>query len=208
MQPLRAHSWAEAYLYLKVTPCRACAQGPWELQVAERPAAVEPPPPTGGGQVRSMRAKCLHCGAEQEFTFHCPAPGPQRPLPPALERINPGDEPSEIIDLGQWLSLFHLLVDQAHRCPDAAESRRVAFQAAQCLDEALKFYTDDDELPPASAFRTEPSRHAFAEHPEKFARQRLRDMRSRLPDLRVMERRLARDAGGGPRRPWWRFWRR
>jgi len=204
MQPLRAHSWAEAYLYLKVTPCPACAQGPWELQV-ERPATVEGSARSPGGQVRSLRAKCLHCGAQQEFIFHCANPDPEDPPRPALERINPGPEPSEIIDLGQWLSLFHLLVDQAHRSPDAAESRRVAFQAAQCLDEALKFYTEDDELPPRAAFRTEASRRAFAEHPEKFARQRLRDMRSRLPDLRVMERHLTRDARAPSRRRWWRL---
>ena len=198
MLPLPAHSLAEAHLYLKVTPCGECSKGPWE--VAGEPA--------GDGDRRTLAARCHHCGAAQEFTFQCDraraAPGLED-LP--VEPINPTDQPSRIIDLGQWISLFYHLLESADRTPDKIEARRLGFEAAQCLDEALKFY-GDDELPARSCFFADASRQAFAEHPEKFARQRLRDMRVRLPDLRAMARRVAEDGRGHPaRRRWWRFWK-
>jgi hypothetical protein len=123
--------------------------------------------------------------------------------------VNPTDEPSRIIDLGQWLSLFYLLVDSAQRAGKGLEARRLTFQAAQCVEEALKFYGPEDESPPEGAFASAASRRAFAEHPERFARQRLRDIRGKLPDMRVMVRRLTRDAAAAEKpNPWWKFWRR
>ena len=205
MPPLSVHSWLEAHLYLQVTPCQDCSKGPWQIQ-------SEPQDPRG----RTLRARCLHCHAEKEFTFECSPAGvgegagaSASEQSPELreELINPSPAPSRVVDVGQWLSLFYLLVETASKAADKAETRRLTFRAAQCLDEALKFYTADDELPPASALFTEPSGQAFAEHPERFARQRLRDLRGKLPDLRVMARRLARDAQKAGRRRWWQFWR-
>lgn len=203
MQRLGAHSLTEAYLYLKVTPCPDCSGGPWEVQ--DEPSAADAPPQPPAG--RALRARCQQCGAERQFLLE----GVEQPagqVPPGpTEAINPAPAASEIIDLGQWLSLFYLLVGSADRAADKAEIRRQAFRAAQCLDEALKFYSGDDELPPPSAFFVESSRQAFAEHPEKFARQRLRDMRGKLPDHRVMARRLTRDAGRNQQKRWWQFWK-
>jgi hypothetical protein len=201
MEPLRANSWTEAYFYLKVTACESCSQGPWELQ-DEQPGPDDP-------EERMLRARCLHCGARRQFLFRRRRPDRQaRRLEGLdLEHLNPTDEPSRIIDLGQWLSLFYALVDSAAKDPDKQRTRRLTFQAAQCLDEALKFYGDHD-LPPASAFFTDRSRQAYADHPEKFARERLRQMRSRLPDLGVMVRRLStRTRRPGPAK-WWQFWRK
>ena len=203
MQPLRAHSWAEAHWYLRVTPCQKCSQGPWEV-VAEPSEA----------HAQSLRARCVNCGAEKEFAFEYPstptaeALGLEKVEQLPVELISPTSAPSEIIDVGQWLSLFYHLVEKANKIPDHDETRRLTFQAAQCLDEALKFYSDQDELPPESAFFTEASQEAFAKYPERFPRQSLRNMRSKLPDLRVMAQRLARDAGARRKKRRWRFWRR
>jgi hypothetical protein len=203
MEPLRAHSWAEAHLYLKVTPCEACSRGPWEVK-------AEPDETQG----HTLRARCLSCGAEKEFIFECPAEPDAKPLDVAelealpVELISSSASPSEIIDLGQWLSLFYHLVETASKAKDKDNTRRLTFQAAQCLDEALKFYTADGELPPQSAFFTEASRGAFAGQPERFARERLRDMRSKLPDMRLMASRLARDARKTGQSRWWQFWKR
>ena len=202
MEPLRANSWSEAYLYLKVTPCTDCASGPWELDT--------PDDATGDGP-RRLRAHCAHCGAAREFTFECDPTDADAAIEGlSLEPVNPSDEPSRIIDLGQWLSLFYTFVDSATKTADKGEARRLTFQAAQCLDEALKFYAPDDDLPPESAFFTDRSRQAFADHTGKFAREKLRLMRRKLPDLRLMTRRLARDADDDntPRgKRWWQFWR-
>jgi len=206
MQPLRAHSWAEAHLYLKVTPCEQCSQGPWEV----RPEGQDP----GSGKVR---ARCLHCGAEKDFIFEC-SPSVESEGPDAaavrqlqdsdIELVNASSEASRIIDVAQWLSLFSLFVETASKTSDKAESRRVSFLAAQCLDEAMKFYGEDDELPPQSALFTDSAREAFAKHPERFARSRLRDMRNKLPDPRVMAGVLSRQAGRPAERRWWQFWKR
>ncbi|KPK84505.1 MAG: hypothetical protein AMJ81_05330 [Phycisphaerae bacterium SM23_33] len=201
---MRAHSLTEAYLYLRVTPCPDCSGGPWQVQDQPAATADAPPQPPPG---RALRARCQQCGARREFVLEGVEPPAGGLAPGPAEVINPTPAASEIIDLGQWVSLFYLLVGSADRAADKAETRRLTFQAAQCLDEALKFYAGDDELPPPSAFFVESSRQAFAEHPEKFARQRLRDLRGKLPDHRVMARHLARDANRKERKRWWPFWK-
>jgi hypothetical protein len=194
-QPLRAHTANEARYYLMVTPCEACGEGPWEVdETREAPA----------GGVTAVRAVCRRCQASREFRFVC-----ERDVPPGgsdAEMINPTDEPSGIIDLGQWLSLFYLLVESASSERSRAATRRIGYRAALCLAEALKFYTADDELPPEEAFFSEATKRIYREHPENFARQRLRDMQAKLPTLGAMARRISLDHAR--RRRWWQFWRR
>jgi len=202
MQPLQAHGLVEAHLYLKVTPCPDCARGPLEVEPAAAPEDAPAQPP----RVRILHARCHHCGARRELAFQLAAAADDRQA--WLEPINPTDQPSEIIDLGQWVSLYYLLLEETQRAGQSPEGSRLAFREAQCLDEALKFYSSDDELPPPTAFFTASSRQAFAEHPESFARQRLRDLRSRLPAPRAVPRRAGDDDSQAGKRPWWRFWKR
>lgn len=155
------------------------------------PSAAAPP-------VLVVRAVCRHCERPTEFRFDCPAAADES------ASLNPGPQPSRLIDLGQWLSLVSLLQEQAAKADSPAQARRLAAQAGQCIEEALKFYSADNELPATSAFFTEASQRAFAEHPETFARQRLADMRLRLPD----DRPAARQTAGAPRpKRWWQFWK-
>ena len=140
-EPLQAHSVNEARYYLKVTPCPACGKGPWEVDEQ----------PSDGGEGAAFNGHCRHCGAKQEFRFRC-AKG--RGDTGDDEVINPTDEPSTLVDLRQWLSLFYALIEAATREPSRPEARRIGYRAALCLAEALKFY-GDDELPPESAFFTE-----------------------------------------------------
>ena len=86
-----------------------------------------------------------------------------------------------------------------------AESRRLGYEAAQCLEEALKFYRDDNDLPPPEAFLREQSRQQLRERPNLFARSRLINLRARLPTLTEMEERLASSGPGRPRK-WWKLW--
>ena len=69
---------------------------------------------------------------------------------------------------------------------------------------ALKFYAGDD-LPPASALFTEGGRRVFAEHPEKFARQRLCDMQAKLPALPSIRRRCVNRDDWVATKKWWRY---
>ena len=178
-----------------VTPCPACGQGHWEAGAVNR---------RDDGKRIEIECQCSRCGQDKRFTFDCrcetPAEGQE------VECISLTDEPSRIVDLGQWVSLFSLLVESAATSDAKARTRRQGYQAALCLAEALKFY-GDDELPPAGAFFSEATRSMFREHPERFARQKLRDMQARLPALRVMAQNVARDHRRARRR-WWRFWRK
>ncbi len=188
MELLRAQSRIEASLYLRVAACADCGQGPLE-QVGRR----------DDGPLTHLVARCAHCGASRELAFAWPPPADI-----GSELINPADEPSAIIDAGQWLSLHYLLIESAGHTEDKTERRSLTSRAGQALDEALKFYADD-ELPPETAFFGESSRRAYAEHPEKFARQRLRDMRARLPETHPRDE-SAKDADTQRNKPWWRFW--
>jgi len=193
-EPLQAHTFNEARYYLTVTACEACGHGPWKINSAE--------PPPGAQGLISVEARCQRCGDERTFRFSCenrlPSSGAES------EQINPTDSPSRIIDLAQWLSLFYMLIEEAASADGKPDARRRGFRAALCLAEALKFY-GDDELPEESAFFSEASLEVFHEHPEKFARQKLRDMRAKLPAFAVMARNVARDERKRPKK-WWRFW--
>ncbi len=196
MEPaLQARSENEIRYYLMVMPCPACGHGHWEAGAVQR----EPE-----GRRIEMECRCSQCGRQGRFVFDCecemPADGPQ------AECINLTDKPSRIVDLGQWVSLFSLLVESAATSDTKTQTRRQSFQAAMCLAEALKFY-GDDELPPQTAFFSDATRDMFREHPERFARQKLRDMQARLPSLGVMAQNVARDERRSRGR-WWRFWRK
>jgi hypothetical protein len=193
-----ARSLNEIRYCLMVTPCPACGRGPLELEPLESPL------PAGGGRVR-IRSACAHCLHKCTQEFFCVEGAGEVPG----EQINPTDEPSRLVDLGQWLGLFHLLLESAVAGESRASVRREGFRAALCLAEALKFYPaeDDSELPEESAFFSEASLKAFREHPGNFARQRLRDMLDKLPSLHRMQQRVQRD-DKAVRRRWWRFWRR
>jgi hypothetical protein len=200
MQPLCAHSWLEAKLYLMATPCPNCSRGPCEP--VEESLGSSPGRSSDPG-VRAVIARCAHCGDERELAFGLPvgmSPGS------AAEVVNPTSAPSEVLDAGQWISLHYLLTDAAQRAAEKFERRRLMSLAGQCLDEALRFYVDpDDELPPQSALFTNSSRRAFTEHPEKFARQKLRDIRARLPGP-PRPAPLTQPHPPAASRSWWRFW--
>ena len=195
-EPLPARTPNEARYYLMVTRCDACGKGPWIVE--SQTSAGRP------GDAFELRARCRGCGAAKAFRFlreyDVPDDGAES------ECINPADSPSRLVDLGQWLSLFYLLIETAADDDSGPGVRRSGFRASLCLAEALKFY-GDDELPPQSAFFSETTIAAFREHPEKFARQKLRDMQAKLPTLPVMARRIARDERSARRR-WWPPWRK
>ena len=196
-EPLRAHTLTEGRYYLMVTACESCGKGPWAITSTE--ASQE------GGKLLTTRARCEQCGSERPFRFLCE--GGESQVGSEVERINPTDEPSRIVDLGQWLSLFYMLTESAASDADKVSARRTGFRATLCLNEALKFY-GDDELPEESAFFSERTLITFREHPEKFARQRLRDMRAKLPALPKMARSVRRDEQAAKKKTrWWAFWK-
>ncbi|UCF34677.1 MAG: hypothetical protein JSV78_05105 [Phycisphaerales bacterium] len=197
-EPLAAHSLAEAYLYLMATPCGVCGRGPLE--------GTDPYPEKRDESevLLNLKVTCASCGHHQNSTFRIPADAASTSTdaPPV---VNQSDEPSRIIDVAQWITLFRAITEVAGREKNKREARRLGIEAAMCLEEALKFYDEDNDLPPSEALFHENSRNRLRDYPEQFSRQRLINLRRKLPSMSIMMQRLKR--GQGKKRPWWRFGR-
>jgi len=202
-KPLRAHSLLEIDLYFMATVCDRCGRG--GLKCEGRRAGPDADRP---GVVAEVR--CEACGHESVMRFVLVGDGSPPDRDDLYPIINASDEPSEILDVGQWIVLFRVVLEAASNERDKIEARRKGYEAAQCLEEAIKFYEDDDDLPPAEAIFCEASRQRRREHPEQFSRHHLLDMRAKLPALTTMQRQMVRSEReeSTPHRGWWRFWRR
>lgn len=192
--PLHAHSLAEAFLYLMITPCRRCGKGPLRADVARGASEA-------GGRWRVVApGVCRACGDEGEHVFQL-SDRPQSLSPADCATINDTSQPSRIIDVGQWIVLFRMIVEAAASEGDKQQARQLGLEAAQCLDEALKFYDEEDnDLPPDEAFFDDVSRQRYREHPQQFSRRRLVALRSKLPSTSHMRSRTVET----PKRRWWR----
>jgi hypothetical protein len=193
-QVVYVHSVAEAYLYLKVTPCRSCLRGSLQPQRDLTKTASSP-----GGW--TLSTACAECGRAAPIYF-CINPPPTREQA-SSQQLNPTPHRSAAIDLLGWLTLFHAIIEAAQRETNKQAARDLAYEAALCLDEAMKFYDGDNELPDESAFFSETSRRRFLDNPQHFARSKWRERRLRLPDRAT---RTTPAGSRGPRR-WWQFWR-
>ena len=196
--PLIAHSLAEAYLYLKATPCPACGRGPRGASETHR---LEP---FANRALLSIEVKCDACRAASTMIFELPlelaGAGADSDI------VNPTNEPSRIIDVAQWLTLWRVISELSGRETDKVEARQLALGAAQCLEEALKFYDEvDNDLPPPEAFFHDSSRCRFQDNPEEFARRRLINLRSKLPVMSAVTSGPS-PTGREPKTRWWRRW--
>ena len=192
--PLPAHSLAEAFLYVMVTPCPACGNGP--LRAADgRPVSAD------ADNMVLLPVTCAKCAHISQWTFVLDV----APIAEAGESatINATDEPSRIIDLVQWITLAHVIIEAASREGEKQKARHLGIEAAQCLEEALKFYGQDNDLPESDAFFSDASRKKMSEQPQSFSRQRLVHLRSKLPAMTVMRSRL--NPATPKKKRWW-FW--
>ncbi|MCE5325136.1 MAG: hypothetical protein LLG01_01855 [Planctomycetaceae bacterium] len=184
-----AHSFNEIRLCLMVRICSACGKGPLEIQ-------GEAVAPARSGPV-AIETRCKSCNAAHPMEFFCDAPlqGEQG----QCLVINPGRQPSRIVDLGQWLSLCDLMMIESRQAALPAQARLAACQAALCLQEALKFYAPHEQLPPPTAFFLSDVPYHAA--PEQFAQDHLRALLARLPSTGQ------HTPAPAPRRAWWQFWK-
>ncbi len=195
--PLPIRDLLEAYYYLMLQRC-ACG-GPLEASEFRREFDE-------GIPCRRMLALCRDCRTRQDFLFDVTRCD-QQPEPIEMPRPIDDPKPSRVIDVSQWLALFHAILKAAGGTRDRASSRRLGFEAAQCLEEALKFYDGDEDLPPREAFLTDKSFQRSREHPAGFARSRLIEYRDKLPATGIMRARISRDDRGASPRGWRRWFK-
>lgn len=191
-QIVYVHSVAEAYLYVSVTPCPVCGKGPRRAAGGLTKNSSAP-----GGW--TLAVKCSECRRETVLPF-CVNPPPTREQANSPE-INPTPQKSSAIDLLGWLTLFETIIEASSKEGRKRSARELAYEAALCLDEAMKFYEGENETPGEEAFFHEASLRRFRDHPEHFARSTWRQRRLMLPDMNIKTRPAA-----GSRR-WWKFWR-
>ncbi|MEK6676389.1 MAG: hypothetical protein AABZ47_12135 [Planctomycetota bacterium] len=195
-ESLPAHSLAEAHLYLLARPCGSCGQGPVR---GERTVSKKQDTTCGGSTVE-IHGFCATCGTEIVVCFRLSEEMTKSvDTQPAV--VNPTVEQSRILDLADWLTLFRMITEAASRETNRIQARQLGIEAALCLEEGLKFFEDEDnDLPSAKAFFSESSLHRFRQNPEQFSKQRLLELRSKLPTMAAMRSALERPE----RRSWWR----
>ena len=194
MKPRSAHSILEAHLYVGLQVCPECDAGP--LEVAGRSTEEH-----HIDDIIRLDCACPQCGEKAAYRFRIDSRWAVASEPPL---INPTDEPSKLIDIAQWLTLYHTVLARSKEAPDHTASRREAYQAALCVAEALKFYEPDNDLPPASAFFSDQAREQARAHPAFFARDKLLSLQTGLPDLRATQAVKSRKSA----RKWWKFWQK
>ena len=194
MKPLSAHSILEAHLYVMLQVCPECDAGP--LEVADNNTEEH-----HIDDIIRLDCACPECSEKTVYRFRIDSRWAAASEPPL---INPTDEPSKLIDIAQWLTLYHILIARSKEASDRTASRGEAYQAALCIAEALKFYEPDNDLPPASAFFSDLAREQARSHPAFFARDKLLSMQTGLPDLRATKA----VTSSKPARKWWKFWQK
>jgi len=210
-----------------LTPCSRCGGGP--LAAGDDAAGFN-----GQTGVLTIRAICPACKALTDIRLDACGLGDsmiEQDLSFAEDAIilscvanNPTDESSHVIDVAGWLTVYGMLVDRAGKAADRADIiegrafvRRLQVRAADCLDEALKFFDADNELPPADAFFTEKGLNRFREHPDLFTRDRLIDLKAKLPAAtnhakvaqvdQVDDRQTTAEKTVENKPAWWQFWK-
>lgn len=178
--PLLARTSAEAHVYLAMTPCAGCG----EVGYA--------PPSTGlvavDGLPHSRYAgSCPACGSPVEFTFRVPL---DPLLPDRDEPCFGADEPSELLDAGQWLWYAERVTDGLPAeptadmaAPDRQQARRDLLRAAAALTEAIKFVPAGTETVPPEALWSDLGRAVFEQSPGRFHQRRLDAVRRTYQDL-------------------------
>lgn len=139
-----------------------------------------------GAPARRYSGSCPGCRAAREFVFRLP----ERPLLPG-----PGDvvlfgddEPSELLDAGEWLYVADVCAQAAAGqgreagstlSPEARESLIVAVAA---MDEVLKFIPEGRDEVPRAGFWSDRGRTLRQTEPGRFRRRRLLTVRNTYRD--------------------------
>ncbi|MGW0434924.1 hypothetical protein ACWDV4_20590 [Micromonospora sp. NPDC003197] len=159
----------EAHLYMDLHPC-AC--GEFRFTRKSAVTALE-----DGDLASRYTGECARCGQPREFVFRLPA---EISMPPGGNAVSyGGNEPSQLIDPGQWIGVADSYTSQVpgdFARLDSEQRRRaraILTRATAAVDEVLKFIPDDADEVPAAAFTSERGRQTYAKEPGRFRRNRL-----------------------------------
>lgn len=167
--PLLARTNEEAHLYLELHPC-ACGGDD-----AARDSAVRL---EGDQWMVRYTCICARCGRSREVTFR----QPESQARPAAGGWSVGDQPSELLDAGEWLWVSDMFAGAPASTDglspeEAAQAREDLAAAGGALDEVVKFLPAEADEVPAAAFWTDRGREVWQAEPGRFRRERLEAVR-------------------------------
>lgn len=182
------HSIQEEHLYVLLQRC-GCGH-PYELVSQSLESGGERP-------VDRITGRCQGCAGSRDFLFDVGGFFGDRGRYASL-RVNPTPEPSRAIDLEGWtrLALFYLnMIPQAE---GDGERTQTTFMAAQCIEEALKFFPPGEAEPGQDAFFStrDPDRRSLLCGQETFRVSYLRELRGSLPKTEVLLDQVRKMAAG------------
>ncbi|MFG3709609.1 hypothetical protein [Micromonospora sp. NPDC047730] len=158
---------AEAHLYMDLRPC-SCGETRFARQSAV--VALE-----DGDLAARYTGACPTCGQPREFTFRLPA---EPAVAPAGGFRYGGDEPSQLLDPGEWLRVADTYARSVPADGDAGQrARATLIRAVAALDEVLKFIPPGEDVVPAAACTSEWGRDLRRREPGRFRRGRLATVR-------------------------------
>lgn len=190
-----ARTYDEVNLYVSLRPC-VCGETEFEDQTSEAVLF-------GAVEAERFDFYCVSCARLREFTFQMS----DRPREISFDvRYGVGDEPSRLIDAGEWLAVSELYglaaaTELDGEGPADADGVTALYytltSAIAALDEVVKFLAPDTGAVPESAFWTPGGRMMFEAEESRFTRESLAADRERLVDrLAVFESRYG--ASGEP----------
>jgi len=168
--PLRiARTNAEAHLYMELNPCGNC--GETEFQPSSAVIVAE------GDLASRYAGPCPRCGFQREFVFRIPDevifPDPEEP-------VFGDDQPSVLIDAGEWLWVADLIARNVPAEPEDGmttdDRRQVRIDlrtAAAAVSEAMKFIPPGADTVAADGIWSARGRAVHDDEPGRFRRIRL-----------------------------------
>lgn len=169
-------TYDEIFLYMGLRPC-LCGETELDDQVSTS-LTVD------GGPAERFSGRCASCGRSRHFTFAIS----EEPPPLSFDVQYGGDEPSQLLDPGEWLGVAELYTssvdagtpdDGLADDEDITRAYYLLSSAAAALDEAVKFIPDGADQIPEGAFTSQAGRMIYEMMPERFTRAQLETERDR-----------------------------
>ena len=195
---IAAHSIAEEHLFIDSMNCPTCGEGPVERIMHFFPCTWIAKCKSCNITVKIVSDESLIMTDQYNQTlFSRDSDSKLKRVHRYQRRYNRTDEPSKIIELTQWinfsaywLSTMKKLDEQGERSSDRYIFSE--FELVQCLQEALKFYDENEEYPPRDAFFSEDTFKQYMDDRRFFSQKILRSILSNQRSLETIEEDLDR----------------
>ncbi len=191
---IAAHGIAEEHVYIDTMRCPDCGEGPVQREMHSFPC--------------TWTVKCEACQSSfsivseesmimTEEYLRVLDTGDKNTIRRYQRRYNHTDDQSNIIELTQWLTLASFWLSKTEEMnlqEDRSSGAYVSaeFHLNQSLQEALKFYPEDEEFPSRDAFFSERTYQHYVANKSSYSRSVFQGLLGEQRDLESIENDLER----------------